>query len=71
MLHIVFVRYEVELEWDVVFVYRFVECGDCGRKLHQICVLHLDAIWPNGYVLCPHDIWNSAMQDCVRMHKRM
>ncbi|KAI0224299.1 CREB-binding protein [Lamellibrachia satsuma] len=28
----------------------FVECGDCGRKLHQICVLHLDTIWSNGFV---------------------
>ncbi len=26
----------------------FVECLECGRKLHQICVLHLDNIWPSG-----------------------
>lgn len=27
---------------------RFVECKDCGRKMHQICVLHYDVIWPSG-----------------------
>ena len=27
----------------------FVTCSDCGRKLHQVCVLHMDSIWPNGY----------------------
>lgn len=27
----------------------FVECLDCGRKLHQMCVLHLDQIWRRGY----------------------
>lgn len=27
----------------------FVHCTDCGRKLHQICVLHIEAIWPQGY----------------------
>lgn len=26
----------------------FVECKDCGRKQHQVCVLHLDPIWPEG-----------------------
>ena len=26
----------------------FVECSECGRRLHQICVLHLDCIWQNG-----------------------
>lgn len=26
----------------------FVECDECGRKMHQICVLHFEAIWPNG-----------------------
>ena len=24
-------------------------CTDCGRKLHCICVQHMDSIWPNGY----------------------
>ncbi|XP_069355326.1 CREB-binding protein isoform X5 [Maniola hyperantus] len=27
----------------------FVVCMDCGRKQHQICVLHLDQIWPLGF----------------------
>uniref|UniRef100_A0A667Z649 histone acetyltransferase n=1 Tax=Myripristis murdjan TaxID=586833 RepID=A0A667Z649_9TELE len=29
---------------------RFVECKDCGRKMHQICVLHYDVIWPSGFI---------------------
>ncbi|XP_074650502.1 histone lysine acetyltransferase CREBBP-like [Tubulanus polymorphus] len=28
----------------------FILCQECGRKLHQICVLHFDPIWPNGFV---------------------
>jgi E1A/CREB-binding protein len=28
----------------------FVECRDCARKFHQICILHLDTIWPEGFV---------------------
>ena len=28
----------------------FYECKDCGRKFHQICALHLDTIWPEGFV---------------------
>ncbi|KAE8284497.1 Histone acetyltransferase p300 [Larimichthys crocea] len=27
-----------------------VECMDCGRRMHQICVLHNDTIWPMGFV---------------------
>lgn len=27
-----------------------VECLECGRKMHQICVLHNDTIWPTGFV---------------------
>ncbi|KAF4110440.1 hypothetical protein G5714_009692 [Onychostoma macrolepis] len=27
----------------------FVECKDCGRKMHQICVLHYGVIWPSGF----------------------
>ncbi|KAA0725244.1 Histone acetyltransferase p300 [Triplophysa tibetana] len=27
-----------------------VECMDCGRKMHQICVLHNETIWPLGFV---------------------
>lgn len=26
----------------------FVDCKECGRKMHQICVLHYDIIWPSG-----------------------
>ena len=26
----------------------FIECKDCGRKLHQICVLYHEQIWPEG-----------------------
>ncbi|KAL4648694.1 CREB-binding protein-like isoform X3 [Arapaima gigas] len=28
----------------------FVECKDCGRKMHQICVLHYEVIWPAGFI---------------------
>uniref|UniRef100_A0A7M5VDT5 histone acetyltransferase n=1 Tax=Clytia hemisphaerica TaxID=252671 RepID=A0A7M5VDT5_9CNID len=28
----------------------FVECTECKRKMHQVCVLHLDFIWENGFV---------------------
>lgn len=28
----------------------FVDCTECGRKQHQICVLYLDTIWPGGFV---------------------
>ncbi|XP_072512346.1 histone acetyltransferase p300 isoform X2 [Notamacropus eugenii] len=28
----------------------FVECIECGRKMHQICVLHNEVIWPSGFV---------------------
>ncbi|KAJ1174143.1 hypothetical protein NDU88_005966 [Pleurodeles waltl] len=28
----------------------FVECIECSRKMHQICVLHNDTIWPTGFV---------------------
>jgi len=31
-----------------MFVYRFVDCDECGRKLHKICVLHFEPIWNNG-----------------------
>ncbi|KAM4716312.1 histone acetyltransferase p300 isoform 2-T2 [Anableps anableps] len=27
-----------------------VECLDCGRRMHQICVLHNETIWPAGFV---------------------
>ncbi|XP_015991339.2 histone acetyltransferase p300-like [Rousettus aegyptiacus] len=28
----------------------FVECTECGRKMHQICVLHHEVIWPSGFI---------------------
>ncbi|XP_032896547.1 CREB-binding protein isoform X4 [Amblyraja radiata] len=28
----------------------FFECKECGRKMHQICVLHNETIWPSGFV---------------------
>ncbi|XP_068610300.1 histone acetyltransferase p300 [Brachionichthys hirsutus] len=27
-----------------------VECMDCGRRMHQICVLHNGTIWPSGFI---------------------
>lgn len=36
-----------------LFCSRFVECIECGRKMHQICVLHNEIIWPSGYVAFP------------------
>ncbi|CAB1443227.1 unnamed protein product [Pleuronectes platessa] len=35
---------------DVLDSEPFVECKDCGRKMHQICVLHYDVIWPSGFI---------------------
>lgn len=26
----------------------FLQCKECDRKLHQICVLHMDQVWPEG-----------------------
>ena len=37
---------------------RFIECKDCGRKMHQICVLHHEIIWPSGWV----SVW--LLNDC-------
>ena len=30
---------------DILEVEPFVECTDCGRKVHQVCVLHFEQIW--------------------------
>jgi len=30
---------------DVLELEPFVECSDCGRKVHQVCVLHFEPIW--------------------------
>ncbi|XP_043224661.1 histone lysine acetyltransferase CREBBP-like [Amphibalanus amphitrite] len=39
----------VELKNDKFEMEAMAECTDCGRKLHQICVLHMDSIWPQGF----------------------
>lgn len=31
-------------------LFRFVECIDCGRKFHEICVYYCYLIWPGGWV---------------------
>ncbi|VEN43169.1 unnamed protein product [Callosobruchus maculatus] len=38
-----------EMKNDHLEMEVFVHCTDCGRKLHQICVLHIEAIWPAGF----------------------
>lgn len=38
-----------ELKNDALDLEPFVDCHECGRKLHQICVLHMDCIWPQGF----------------------
>lgn len=39
-----------EMKNDHLEIEPFVHCGECGRKQHQICVLYLESIWPNGFV---------------------
>ncbi|XP_076316078.1 histone lysine acetyltransferase CREBBP-like [Tachypleus tridentatus] len=39
-----------ELKNDHLELEPFVECMECGRKLHQICVLYYENIWPEGFV---------------------
>ncbi|XP_063706761.1 CREB-binding protein isoform X2 [Culicoides brevitarsis] len=39
-----------EMKNDHLEVEPFVDCLDCGRKQHQICVLYLESIWPGGFV---------------------
>lgn len=38
----------VECKNDHLDLEPFVDCKECCRKLHQICVLHHDQIWPEG-----------------------
>lgn len=38
-----------EMKNDHLELEPFVICLDCGRKQHQICVLHLEHIWPSGF----------------------
>lgn len=42
-----------ELKNDHLDIEPFIDCRDCGRKLHQICVVHMDSIWPEGYTCDP------------------
>uniref|UniRef100_A0A8C2YWG5 histone acetyltransferase n=1 Tax=Cyclopterus lumpus TaxID=8103 RepID=A0A8C2YWG5_CYCLU len=44
---------------DVLDSEPFVECKDCGRKMHQICVLHYEVIWPSGFI-CENCLKKSA-----------
>ena len=39
----------IEMKNDALDLEPFVDCQECGRKLHQICVLHMDNIWPQGF----------------------
>ena len=38
----------VEKKNDLLEKEVYVKCEDCGRKLHQICVLHNPSIWRSG-----------------------
>ncbi len=40
----------VESKNDHLDLEPFLHCKDCDRKLHQICVLHMDQVWPEGYL---------------------
>lgn len=37
-----------EMKNDHLELEPFVTCTDCGRRVHQICVLHMETIWPLG-----------------------
>ena len=39
-----------EMKNDALDLEPLVECLDCGRKQHQICVLYMETIWPQGFV---------------------
>lgn len=39
-----------EMKNDHLELEPFVDCMDCGRKQHKICVLYLETIWPGGFV---------------------
>jgi len=45
---IMFIYLYIKYKQYFVLYYRFVECDECGRRLHMICVLHFEQIWPNG-----------------------
>ncbi|XP_038056192.1 histone lysine acetyltransferase CREBBP-like isoform X2 [Patiria miniata] len=40
----------VKLKNDTLDIELFVDCLECGRKLHVICVLHNEVIWPEGFI---------------------
>merc|ERR1712223_2268312 len=40
----------VEKKNDILEREPFVTCGDCRRKLHQVCVLHYESIWRSGFI---------------------
>jgi E1A/CREB-binding protein len=40
----------VEMKNDALEIEPFVKCKDCNRKLHQICSVHLDPLYPGGFV---------------------
>ena len=44
---------EVCLSLDLGVLLRFVDCLECGRKMHKICVLHVEQIWPLGFMCEP------------------
>lgn len=39
----------------------FVNCKLCGRKWHQVCAIHLDDIWPGGFI-CNHCVVNQSVR---------
>lgn len=39
-----------EMKNDALDLEPLVECIECGRKQHQICVLYMESIWPQGFV---------------------
>lgn len=39
-----------EMKNDHLELEPYIICNDCGRKQHQICILHLEQIWPQGFV---------------------
>lgn len=38
-----------EMKNDALDLEPLVECLECGRKQHQICVLYMETIWPQGF----------------------
>lgn len=40
----------IELRNDNVVREPTVDCKVCARQLHQICQIHMDKIWPSGFI---------------------